>query len=69
MCLGIPMKIVDIKGDEGFVESEGLKRSANFSFVKNPKIGEYVLIHAGFAIEKIKEKEAKKTLKAIKEIL
>lgn len=68
MCLGIPMKIVDINGSEGLVESGGLKRKANFSFIKNPKIGEYVLIHAGFAIEKIKEKEAQKTLKALKDI-
>ncbi|MDP3790984.1 MAG: HypC/HybG/HupF family hydrogenase formation chaperone [Candidatus Omnitrophota bacterium] len=62
------MKIVEIKGDEGFVESGGLKRKANFSFLKHPKIGEYVLLHAGFAIEKIKEKEAHKTLKALKAI-
>lgn len=68
MCLGIPMKIVSINGDEGFVESGGLKRKANISFIKNPKIGEYVLIHAGFAIERIKEKEAQKTLKALKSI-
>jgi len=42
------MKIVEIKGDEGLVESGGLKRKANLSFIKSPKKGEYVLIHAGF---------------------
>ena len=68
MCLGIPMKIVEIKGDCGLVESGGLKRKANFSFLKSPRVGDYVLIHAGFAIEKLKENEAKKTLKALKEI-
>ena len=68
MCLGIPMKIVEIKGDEGLVESGGLKRKANFSFLKHPKIGEYVLLHAGFAIERIKDKEAQKTLKALKKV-
>ena len=68
MCLAIPMKIVEIKGDEGFVESGGLKRRANFSLIKSPRIGEYVLLHAGFAIEKIKEKEAQKTLKAFRDI-
>jgi len=66
MCLGIPMKIVEVKGDEGFVESRGLKRNTNFSFIKGPKVGEYVLLHAGFAIERIKEKEAKKTLSALR---
>ena len=68
MCLAIPMKIVEVKGDEGFVESSGLKRKANFSFIKSPKLGEYVLLHAGFAIERVKEKEARKTLKALEEM-
>ena len=68
MCLGIPMKIVEIKGSEGFVESGGLKRKANLSFVKHPKVGEYVLLHAGFAIEKIKEAEARKTLRALRQL-
>ncbi|MDD5681013.1 MAG: HypC/HybG/HupF family hydrogenase formation chaperone [Candidatus Omnitrophica bacterium] len=62
------MKIVEVKGDEGFVESSGLKRKANFSLIKSPKLGEYVLLHAGFAIERVKEKEAQKTLKALKGI-
>ncbi|MCX5665704.1 MAG: HypC/HybG/HupF family hydrogenase formation chaperone [Candidatus Omnitrophica bacterium] len=62
------MKIVEINGDEGFVESSSLKRKANFSLIKSPKIGEYVLLHAGFAIEKIKENEAKKTLKILRSI-
>ena len=68
MCLAVPMKIVGIKGDEGFVESGGLKRRANFSLIKSPRVGEYVLLHAGFAIEKVKEKEAQKTLKALRDI-
>jgi len=62
------MKIVEVKGDEGFVESSGLKRKANFSLIKSPKIGEYVLLHAGFAIERVKEKEAQKTLKILRDI-
>jgi hydrogenase expression/formation protein HypC len=68
MCLAVPMKIVEVKGDEGFVESSGLKRKANFSLIKSPRIGEYVLLHAGFAIEKIKEKEAKKTLMILRDL-
>jgi hydrogenase expression/formation protein HypC len=68
MCLAVPMKIVEIKGDEGVVESSGLKRKANFSLIKSPKVGEYVLLHAGFAIERVKDKEAQKTLKALKAI-
>ena len=68
MCLAVPMKIVEVKDGEGFVESSGLKRKANFSLIKSPKIGEYVLLHAGFAIEKVKEKEAQKTLKILRDV-
>jgi hydrogenase expression/formation protein HypC len=68
MCLGIPMKIIKIEGDKAIVKTDGLKREANISLIKNPKVGEYIMIHAGFAIEKIKESEAKKTLKALKSI-
>ena len=68
MCLAIPMKIVKIEGDSGIVESSGLKRNVNLSFIKSAKIGDYVLIHAGFAIEVVKDKEAKETLKILKDI-
>lgn len=66
MCLGIPMKVIKIDGDEGIVESGSLKKKANFSLMKNVRPGEYILMHAGFAIEKIKEAEARKTLKALR---
>ena len=68
MCLGIPMKIVKIDGDEGIVESGGIKKKANFSLMKGLKPGDYILLHAGFAIEKIKESEAKKTIKLLKSL-
>ena len=68
MCLGIPMKVIKIDGDEGMVESGGLRKKANLSLIKNVKPGEYILMHAGFAIEKVKEDEARKTLKALEEL-
>ena len=68
MCLGIPMKVVKIDGDEGLVESGGLKKTANFALLKSVKPGDYILMHAGFAIEKIKENEARKTLKMLREL-
>ena len=68
MCLGIPMKVIKIDGDEGIVESGGLKKKANFSLMKGLKRGDYILLHAGFAIEKIKEIEAKKTIKLLKSL-
>ena len=69
MCLGIPMKVINLNGDDGVVEAGRLKRTANFSLLKIAKKGDYVIIHAGFAIERVKEKEAKKTLKALKGIV
>ena len=62
------MKIVSIKGDDAIVLAGGLKRKANMSLLKDAHVGEYVLIHAGFAIERVKTKEAKATLKVIGEI-
>lgn len=68
MCLAIPMKVVSVDGDECFVFSGGLKRKANLALLKDVKRGDYILLHAGFAIEKLKPEEAKKTLKALREM-
>lgn len=62
------MKLINIDGDEGIAEAGGLRKNVNLSLMKSAKIGDYILIHAGFAIEKVKEAEARKTLKAIKDI-
>lgn len=68
MCLGIPMRITRIEGDDAVVSAGGLRRKANMSLLKGARVGEYVLIHAGFAIERVKAKEAKATLKVIGDI-
>lgn len=66
MCLGVPMRLVKIDDDNAVVESGGLTRNINLALLKDARIGDYVLIHAGFAIEKIKPKEALKTLRALR---
>lgn len=68
MCLGIPMRVVEIDGANGVVEAGGLKKGVNLSLRKDVRCGDYVLVHAGFAIEKIKASEAKKTLDALKDM-
>lgn len=68
MCLAIPMKVVEIEGDFGKVEVEGVRRKASFQLLPGVEVGDYVLIHAGFAIEKINEEEAKKTLDLLSEL-
>lgn len=52
MCLAIPAKIIAINGEEAIVETDGVRRTAVVSFIKDLQIGDYVLMHAGFAIHK-----------------
>ena len=71
MCLAIPAKIVSInpKGDKAQVDfGDGTVRTVNVSLVKT-KIGQYVIVHAGFAIQVMDVKEAQETLQLWKEIL
>ncbi|MCM8808431.1 MAG: HypC/HybG/HupF family hydrogenase formation chaperone [Candidatus Omnitrophica bacterium] len=69
MCLAIPMKVESVKGDFAVVSVGKIKKNVNISLLKNVKKGEYLIVHAGFAIEKLDEKEAKKTLEFLKEII
>jgi hydrogenase expression/formation protein HypC len=59
MCLAVPMQITRI-GDNGAgtVELEGARYEVNLSLVENPAIGEFVIVHAGYAIEKLDRREA-----------
>ncbi len=68
MCLAIPMKLIGFEGEKGVVELSGVKKEVSLSLLKNFKIGDYLIIHAGFAIEKLNKKEAKKTLSLWAEI-
>jgi len=68
MCLAIPAKVIRIKGNLAQVNMAGVKREADVRMVRNLRVGEYVLIHAGFAIEKVANKDAEETLRLFKEI-
>lgn len=68
MCLGIPMKIAKIYGDKAMAEAEGLRREVDLKFMKNARKGDFVIIHAGFAIEKIDKKKAHETLALFREM-
>jgi hydrogenase expression/formation protein HypC len=68
MCLGIPLKIVEINGKEAFGELNGVKKKIRVDLIKDLKIGDYVMVHAGFALEIMKEEQAKDTLKILEEI-
>ncbi|TLX75735.1 HypC/HybG/HupF family hydrogenase formation chaperone [Labilibacter sediminis] len=68
MCLSIPAKIISIEGNKAEVSIGNVKYSAGLQMVDDVKIGDYVLLHAGFAIQKIDEEEAKLTLKIFDEM-
>jgi hydrogenase expression/formation protein HypC len=68
MCLGIPARIEKIEGQEAKVNLSGNTLNISLSFLDNLKIGDYVLVHAGYALQKLDEKEAKKTLKLLQEL-
>ena len=69
MCLGIPAKIVEIdNAKQGKVDYLGTKVRANLSLLENPKIGDWVILHAGFAISHLDENEAAETLQLLKEM-
>ena len=69
MCLAVPLKLIEIKENVGFIETGGIRRQINLSLVDNPNPGEFVIVHAGFAISIMDEKEAAKTLSIIRECL
>ena len=68
MCLGIPVRIESLEGDEAKVNLSGNILRISTSLLDDPKVGDYVLVHAGFALQKIDEDEAKKTLDLLKEL-
>lgn len=67
MCLAIPMKIIQIDGENGILEYKGIQKKINLSLVQPVEIGEYVLVHTGFAIQKIDEEEFYKTMEILEE--
>jgi hydrogenase expression/formation protein HypC len=68
MCLAIPMKIKRIEGRFAVVEAANLTKRINIEMLSAVKTGEYVMVHAGFAIEKVDRIAAEQTLEIIDEI-
>ena len=68
MCLAVPARIVELEGDRAVVEAMGNRWKAKTTLLPEAKLGDLVLIHAGFAISLVDEEEAKKTWELIAEI-
>jgi hydrogenase expression/formation protein HypC len=69
MCLAIPAKIIKIDDAMGTIDMEGTQREVSLLLLEDAKIGDYVIVHAGFAIHKIDEAEAKESLKVLRELV
>lgn len=68
MCLAVPARVVSIEGVMAETEVGGVTRSASLLFVPQAKVGDYVIVHAGFAIQLLDRKEAKETLELLAEM-
>lgn len=69
MCYAIPAKIIEIKDENAVVDYGGIIKDVNVSLIDNPEKGDYVLVHAGFAIEKLEKKSAEESLDIIKRMV
>jgi hydrogenase expression/formation protein HypC len=67
MCLAVPMKVIEIKGDMAVVESAGLRREVGTMLLDRIRMGDWVIVHAGFAISKLTKKQARQTLAIFEE--
>ncbi len=68
MCLSIPCKVLSIEGDKAIVSAGGTEYEASLQLVEDVRVDDYVLIHTGFAIQKISEEEARETMKLLMEL-
>ncbi len=68
MCLAVPMKVISRQDDIGIAEMSGVKKEISFLMLPEASIGDYVIVHAGFAIQKLNEVEAEKSLALFREM-
>ncbi|WP_461866209.1 HypC/HybG/HupF family hydrogenase formation chaperone [Thermococcus sp.] len=69
MCLAVPARVVEIRDKVAIVDFGGIRREARLDLLPDVKVGDYVIVHTGFAIEKLDEKQALESLKAWEEIM
>jgi len=69
MCLAVPMQVKSIREDLAVCEIDGVQREASLMMIDGVQVGDYVLIHAGFAIERIDQAEARLTLDVLRAAL
>jgi len=69
MCVGVPMQVTSIEGDQAMTEVDGVRREANLMLLdQEVRVGDFVIVHAGFAISKLDEEDARETLSMMREM-
>lgn len=69
MCLAIPVKVVELRAaDQALVDVGGVRKEIDVSLVEGVQSGDYVILHVGFAINRLDEAEAQKTLAMLREM-
>ena len=68
MCLAIPLELVEINGNTAIGEAMGMRREIRVDLIDLPKPGDFVIVHAGFAIERLPEQQALEDLEAWEEV-
>jgi len=67
MCLAAPMKLESFQGNTGIVELDGVRLQVGLDLIEHPQIGDYLIVHAGYAIQKLDPEEAQRTLDLFRE--
>lgn len=68
MCLAVPLRLIEINGNDAVGEAMGMRRAVRVDFIPEPKRGDYVMVHAGFAIERLEEAQALEDLETWEEL-
>ena len=68
MCLAVPLRLISVDGAWGVGEFDGVRRKVQLTFVPHAKVGDYVIVHAGFAIEIMNEEQAELDREAFREV-
>ena len=68
MCLAVPLRLIEINGKDAVGEAMGMRRAVRVDFIPEPKLGDYVMVHAGFAIERLEETQALEDLETWEEL-
>jgi len=68
MCLAVPARVIEINEGVGRVDLAGVVREVSFMLLPDARVGDYVLLHAGYALQKVDEAEAEETIRLLAEI-